>query len=45
MMFRKQVQKVETTGNRVVQSLNVGVVVAGAALLIAVVALIVAVRS
>lgn len=44
MVFGKQVEKVESTGNRVVQALNVGTVVAGVALIVAVVALVIAVR-
>lgn len=45
MVFGKQVKKVEATGNKVVQALNVGTVVAAVALIVAVAALVIAVRS
>lgn len=45
MVFGKQVKKVETTGNKVVQALNAGIIVSAVALIVAVVALVIAVRS
>jgi hypothetical protein len=44
-MFKKQIQQMESTGNKIVSSLLTGIVVSVVALFVSVVALIVAVRG
>jgi hypothetical protein len=44
-MFKKQAEAIESTSRNIAVSLNVGVIIAGVALLVATVALVVAVRK